>query len=329
LILHLLCETEIKFLENLWIIYVLVFGAALFGVQAIYWIGFRARQQQKTINRRLVLKRDLSNSAEVLETLRRERGFADFTNPTLAKISDFLVQTGLKIEPNALVLYVIGLSAIALILFSVILGFTLSAVLWAAIVSPVMVFLFLRRARRRRIARFSQQLPDALDIIVRGVKVGHPLSTALNLVAKEMADPIGTEFGMTTDEVAFGLDLNTAIENLCRRVGQEDLLFFMTAISVQSQTGGNLAEILERLSQLIRQREKIRLKINALTAEGRLSAIVLSLVPCVIFGAVTLIAPSYYGEVRNHPATIPTLAFALLLLAVGNVIIRRMVNFKA
>jgi tight adherence protein B len=143
-----------------------------------------------------------------------------------------------------------------------------------------------------------------------------------------MQDPIGTEFGMTSDEIAFGLDVNTAIDNLGRRVGQEDLLFFATAVNIQSRTGGNLAEILERLARLIRQRAKIRLKIRALTAEGRLSGMLMSLVPFFVFGAVSLLAPTYYGDVREHPATVPVLLFALLLLGIGHLVIRKMVNFR-
>jgi tight adherence protein B len=316
-------------MDRLWFISALVFGAALFGVQSIYWIFFRARQQQKTINRRLALSSELGNPAAVLEALRRERGFSDFDNATLTRVNDFLVQTGLRIERNTLAAYAFGLAVAFFIVFSLALGFGPLAFFLAIIAAVLAIFLFLRRARRRRIARFADQLPDALDVIVRGVKVGHPFSTAVGLVAKEMPDPIGTEFGMTSDEIAFGSDLNTAIENLCRRVGQEDLLFFMVAINIQSQTGGNLGEILVRLSKLIRQRAKIRLKVRSLTAEGRLSSTFLTAVPFVIFGAVNLITPSYYRDVWDHPATIPVLAVALILLAIGNAIIRKMVNVKA
>jgi tight adherence protein B len=315
--------------DDLWIIYALVFAAALLGMQAVYWLFFRARQEQKTINRRLALHGQLTSPADVLEALRRERGFSNYSSPLLTQISDYLVQTGLKIERNSLVLVTFALVFVFLVIFSVALGFGITSIVFAFIAGVGLTFLYLRRARRRRIAQFSEQLPDALDVIVRGVKVGHPFSTALGLVAKEMQDPIGTEFGMTSDEIAFGLDVNTAIDNLTRRVGQDDLLFFATAINIQSRTGGNLGEILERLSRLIRQRAKIRLKIRALTAEGRLSAIVLTIVPLFIFGAVNLVAPSYYGEVRDHPATVPVLVFVVLLLVTGNLVIRRMVNFRA
>jgi tight adherence protein B len=315
--------------DGLWVIYALVFGAALLGIQAVYWLFFRSRQQQKAVNRRLALHEKLAHPLDALEALRRERGFSNFGSPTLTQFNDYLVQTGLKIEYNTLAICSVTVAVAFLIIFSLLIGFGLTSIALSALVGLGAVFLFLRRARNRRIARFAEQLPDALDVIVRGVKIGHPFSTAISLVAKEMRDPIGTEFGMTADEITFGLELNNAMENLARRVGQEDLLFFMTAINIQSKTGGNLAEILERLSRLIRQRSKIRLKIRALTAEGRMSSIFLSIVPFVVFGAINLLAPSFYGEVKDHPATVPVFIVALALLAIGNLIIRKMVNFRA
>src|SRR5260370_32657913 len=114
-------------------------------------------------------------------------------------------------------------------------------------------------------ARCAERRPDALDIIVRGVRAGHHFSASLGLVAREMPDPIGTEFGMTSDEIFFGLDVRTAIENLHRRTGQQDLLFFVIAINVQTRTGGSLSAFLFRLSPIIRSLAQLRLKIEALT----------------------------------------------------------------
>src|SRR5712691_235051 len=239
------------------------------------------RTAQKSINRRLALTQQLSNPTAVLEALRQERGFGDFKNPILSRLNDFLVQTGLTIDRNVLALVTFGLGGLLFLVLSLKLGFGLMSLGIAPTAAVLLVFLFLRRKRNQRIARFSEQLPDALDVIVRGVRVEHPFSTALSMVAKEMPDPIGTEFGMTSNEIAFGLDVRRAIENLSRRVGQEDLLFFVVAVNIQSQTGGNLADILSRLSRLVRNRTKVRLKVRSLTSEGRLSAIVLSLVPIV------------------------------------------------
>src|SRR5206468_2481990 len=176
---------------------------------------------------------------------------------------------------NLLILWTFVLSGLLFLVLSLAFGFGLLTFVLAVVAGVLVVFLFLRRKRSKRIARFSGQLPDALDVIVRGVRVGHPFSTAMGLVAKEMPDPIGTEFGMASDEITFGLDVRRAVGNLYRRVGQEDLLFLVVAINIQNQTGGNLAEVLSRLSRLIRNRIKVRAKIKSLTAEGRMSAIVL------------------------------------------------------
>src|SRR5262249_41076955 len=174
--------------------------------------------------------------------------------------------------------------ALAVVLFLVLgfaFGYGLHTLLSAAALSIVLTYIFFRSVRARRIARFAEQLPDAIDLIVRGVRVGYPLPVALGLVAREMPDPIGMEFGLTSEEITFGLDLKTAVENLYRRVGQDDLLFLVVAMNVQSQTGGNLAEVLTRLSRLVRNRAKVHLKIRALTAEGRVSAKFLSAMPFV------------------------------------------------
>jgi tight adherence protein B len=311
-----------------WVIYALIFVAALLGVQALYWLAFRTRRTQKAINRRLALSQQLSSPVTVLETLRAERGFSDLANPILRNLSDQLTQSGLKLDKGVAAITVVLLIAIFFSIAGLAVGFGLAALALALAATVLTLFLFVESARRRRIARFAEQLPDAIDIIVRGVRIGHPFSSALGLVAREMPDPIGTEFGMAFDEISFGLDVRGAIENLYRRVGQEDLLFLVISINVQSQTGGNLAEILSRLSRLIRDRAKIRLKIRALTAEGRLSAIFLTLMPFVLFGIISLLSPAYFGDVRHHPLIVPAAVLGLTLLFIGNVIIYRMVNFK-
>jgi tight adherence protein B len=155
-----------------------------------------------------------------------------------------------------------------------------------------------------------------------------PFTSAVALVAREMPDPVGTEFGMLADEIAFGLDVRSALANLYRRVGQADLLFLTVSVGIQAQTGGNLAEILSRLSKLMRNRANMRLKIKALSAEGRASAITLSAFPFVMFFLVNFISPAYYGAIRSNPIVEPAIYLGLFLLVVGNAIMYRMVNFK-
>ena len=310
------------------LIYGLAFAATALGVQALYWLVLRSRQAQQSINRRLQLSGQLSGRSGVLDALRHERGFADFRNPTLRRLSDLLTQTGLRFDQNLFIFSCVGLCALFFLVFGFILGYGAIALVAAIATSAAVLVLFFKTKRSRRIARFTEQLPDALDVIVRGVRVGYPFPNALGLVAQEMKDPIGSEFGMAADEIAFGLDVKTAMQNLYRRVGQEDLLFLVVSVNVQTQTGGNLAEILARLSRLVRNRAKVRLKIRALTAEGRLSAVVLTMMPFILFGIINLIAPAYYGAVRGHPLLPAAITVALLLLVLGNIVIYRMVNFK-
>jgi tight adherence protein B len=207
-------------------------------------------------------------------------------------------------------------------------GLNFLAVALAVPTAAALFYLFLLRARARRIARFGEQLPDALDVIVRGLRAGHPFRVALALVAREMPDPVGSEFGIVADEIMFGLEQSVAVDNLVPRVGHDDLSFFSTAVNIQQQTGGNLAEILSRLSRMLRSRSKLRLKIRALSSEGRLSAIALSLTPFILFVIISLLAPDYFVSVKDHPITIPAVILGALMLFVGNVMLYRMVNFK-
>ena len=315
-------------MDELWVIFALVLGAALLGIQAGYWLIFRARKSQQAINRRLVLSAQGSSPTAVLETLRRERRFADFDNPLLKSLSDFWTQTGLRFNPNLLTFAIFALGLFFLVVFSIAFGLGLLPLVLAPLAAGGTLYLFLQIVRSRRIARFAEQLPDSIDVIVRGVKVGYPFSSALALVAREMPDPIGTEFGMTVDEVTFGLDVRMALENLYRRVGQEDLLFLIIAISIQTQTGGKLADILSRLANLIRQRATLRLRVKSISAEGRLSAIFLSLTPFILVALIHLLSPTYFSSVLHHPLIVPGVVFLLTLLLIGNVIMYRMVNFK-
>jgi tight adherence protein B len=202
--------------------------------------------------------------------------------------------------------------------------YSLLAFLAIATLLPILV---LRRARKRRVARFALQLPDALDMIVRSLRAGHPSSVAIGLVAREMPDPLGTEFGIAADEVTFGLSLEQAMHRLSERVGFEGLHLLSISLSIQAKTGGNLTEILANLSRVLRERAMLKLKIMSLSAEGRWSARLISAFPFLMLGLLTVISPSYYGDVWGNPLIAPVfLAFGALML-LGDIIIFKMVNF--
>ncbi len=315
-------------MNELWVVYALVFGAAMLGIQAGYWFFVRGRKTQQVINRRLALSAQGVSATAVLETLRSERKFSNNQNPILRALSGFWTQTGLRFDANTFVLSCLALIVVYFIVFGSILGFGAFAGMLALLAAVGTLALYLNITRNRRIARFSAQFPDAVDVIVRGVKVGYPFSSAISLVAKEMQDPIGTEFGMTADEISFGLDVKTALENLYRRVGQEDLLFLVIAMTIQLQTGGKLADLLSRLARTVRLRATLRLKVRSLTAEGRLSAVFLSLTPFVLIGIIRLLSPDYFSGIVDSPIMVPATVLGLGMLFLGNFTMYRMINFK-
>jgi tight adherence protein B len=192
----------------------------------------------------------------------------------------------------------------------------------------IIPYKILVRRRKRRLKKFERQLPDALDLLARGLKAGHAFPTGLQQVAKEMADPLGTEFSETFREFNHGLDLNSALLNLCHRIDLRDLSFFTTAVLIQRETGGNLTEILEKISILIRERFKLRNQIGALTAEGRLSGLILLLLPPVLAGLLMVINPAYGKVLINHPTGRIMCGVALGFQLLGMWCIHKIVNIK-
>ncbi|WP_244845874.1 type II secretion system F family protein [Mesorhizobium sp. L-8-3] len=243
-------------------------------------------------------------------------------------INRLYTQSGVTGNPLAFAGMFLAAGAVVGLLMRLILGFGfLSSSLAFLFLGFAFPLLVLRRARNRRIARFARQLPDALDMIVRSLRAGHPTSVAIALVAREMPDPLGTEFGIASDEITFGISLEQAVRKLSERVGYEELHLLSVSLSIQAKTGGNLTEILSNLSAVLRERQKIRLKIRALSAEGRWSAILISAFPLIMFGILLLIAPSYYGDVWNDRLVTPVFTIFGLWAALGDYIMYRMVNF--
>jgi tight adherence protein B len=315
--------------SDLSIIFALVFLAATFGIYAFYWVFVFNRRERQVINRRLELNRQLRNSSAVLAALRDERGIRNVDNPMLRQLSEWYTQTGSNVSQKNLVLAFLSICFALILICNEILQLgLLGSIPLAMFGAAALIALYFFRRRNQRIAAFAEQLPDTIDIIVRGVRVGLPFISAVALVAREMPDPVGTEFGMLADEISFGLDVRQALDNLYRRVGQPDLVFLTVSVGIQAQTGGNLGEILSRLSRLMRNRTTMRLKIRALSSEGRASAITLSAFPFVLFFLVNFIAPTYYGAIWSNPIVEPAIYLGLLLLSVGNIIMYRMVHFR-
>ena len=306
----------------------LVFLAAALAVHSLYRLAAGTRGYRSAVDRRLASSNGPEAKKAPLDSLREQRGLASLDDDRFPRLNAFLLQTGLRVSKARLLIWTLALSlAIAGALSLVALRLWLAGVA-GLVLGPATVALYLAIVRRKRIDRFTAQLPDALAIIVRSLRIGHPLTSAIGLAAREMAEPVGGELGLTAEELSFGQDVTTAVDNLHRRVGQDDLVFFVVAVSVQSQTGGNLADVLARLATLMRERATLELKVKALSAEGRLSGWFLSAMPFVLYGAIRLLSKDYFGELTGSPALAPALIYGCASLLLSNLVIYRMVRFR-
>src|SRR5476651_764054 len=317
-------------IDLIYVIYLFVALAAGLLVEGVYLLFFNTRSYRKNVNRRLKLLDKQADRESVLVQLRRERGLSmtgDYRLPLVA-LNRLILQSGLKLGIGSFAIYLVVLALFAFGLVMVTLEDMLEAFGAALFCCTLLPLLVLKFKRSRRQKKFGAQFPDALDIIVRSLRAGHPVPIAVNMVAREMADPIGSEFGLVADEVTYGADLETAMRSMYSRIGQDDLPLFVTAVAIQGSTGGNLGEILQNLSAVIRQRFKMRRKVRALAAEGRASALILSSLPIVMFMIVQLVAPDFYGSVWHEDITKTILATAGGWMACGNFIMYKMVNFR-
>ena len=204
-------------------------------------------------------------------------------------------------------------------------------VLVGTLLGVVIALFFLKRLAKKRMQLFSEQLPDSLDIMVRSLQAGHPVATAMALVTKEMRDPIGSEYGLAVDEMTYGLDMRDALENMGRRVDHpecQDFQYVLVSINIQHDTGGNLAETLAGLSHVIRQRFQMFKKIRVLSAEGRLSAKILAVLPALFVLFMVTGKPSFYNDVLDDPLFWPIVGIAVVLQLVGMFIMHKLVNFR-
>jgi len=311
---------------------IVIFAAisAVLFAEAVYLLGFSTASYRSNVNRRLKLSKSQPDREAILVQLRRERGLTGdgMFRGGMQWFNRLLLESGMT--RGAMTLALVALMAGGTVFAGVfqLRGSVLEAGGGALLAALLFPFLTLLIARKRRHGKFAEQFPDAMDIIVRSLRAGHPVPVAIALVAQELADPIGTEFGIAADEITYGADVETAMRNLYFRVGQEDLPLFVTAVAIQGSTGGNLGEILENLSAVIRERFKMRRKIRALAAEGRASAMILSSLPILMFLVIQVITPDFYASVWHEEITKISLAIAGGWMGMGNLIMYRMVNFR-
>ena len=317
------------------ILYVLVFLSAMLAVEGVVTVfqDKRGRQQSSTRKR----LRQMATSLQAPETqseeslLRRvkEGGALDRLLrelPFFASLELNLYRAGLSIRPERFVLLSAALALGGLAVGSVFFESLGQAALCGLV--GLVPWMQMSRLVGKRMYQFTAQFPDALDLLIRALRAGHSLSTGLQMVGKELPDPIGTEFGQVAHEIQLGQNVRSALANLTYRVESEDLPFFVTAISIQQETGSNLAEVLENLSTVIRERFKLYGKVRALTAMARGTANLLAGWPLVMVGCLYMVNRSYVAPLWETEQGHMLVMISAAMVAVGYVVCRKMAEIK-
>jgi len=226
-----------------------------------------------------------------------------------------------------------------LLLFCIAIGAASGAITWyatnniligliAGVLFAAIPFLKIYLDRSKRLARFEEQLPEAMDIMVRALKAGHPFTETLKLVAEEMEKPISSEFGIAFADINYGLDVKQAFLNLLERVPNITLMTVVIAVIVQRETGGNLAETLANISTIVRGRFRFQRKVRTLSAEGRMSAWVLAMIPFVLFMGLMVTSPDYLKPLITEPAGIKIISVSFVLIIIGIFWLRRIIRIE-
>ena len=312
-------------------IYLIYAAAALTGVmiaEAFYMLYAGRADRRTAINRRMKLQDSKLSQQQVLVQLRKERGLEGQSFLSMERFRALRVQSGIVMPLPRFLTITTGI-AFAVAFVGMWYGLPpLIALLLVAPMAAMFPLVAFRHMRKRRHKLFGLQLPEALELITRSLKAGHPVPVAISMVAREMADPIGTEFGVVSDEVTYGSDLVSALHAMHERVGHEDLPLFVTAVSIQNTSGGNLREILDGLSGVIRERGKLKRKVRAISTEGRMSAYILTAVPAMLFAGIMLFMPQFYRTVWGEPLTWYLVGGSIAWLLLGNAMMFKMSNFR-
>ena len=319
-----------------------IFASAFMLSQIVLGGAWRRRAEMGAVNRRLHMIREGGSRVDVAARLRKNtprqfNNFPGFLAIRLQAIQRMLMASAIPFAPAQIMVMMSGiflLLCVILLLVARAGGFGLTFGIFqmvvvvafaAAIALPLMIINMIAHRRRKRI---EEQFPIALDVFVRALRSGHPIASAIDLLTNEMEDPIGSEFGLVSDEVAYGAELSAALEDMAERWDLDDMRMFVVSLSVQSETGGNLAEILQNLSEVIRARASLYMKVRALSSEGRMTGWMLTILPVVTLVGMFLVNPGFYLDVARDPIFVIGFPALLLVYLIGFIMIRRLVDLK-
>jgi tight adherence protein B len=281
----------------------------------------RGNKREQAVRAQVFKSFQETNESLVLNLADRYLGWGKVDN-----LQRQLLQGDIYLSPNTFICIAILLAVLGFVI-----GWVIGVLTWSLVLSlvlGVLPILFLRWKRKRKTQKIERYMPDAMELLARSLRAGHTLSGTLDLVSQEIPAPLGAEMRITFEEQRLGLSMPQAFRRMGERVASQDLRYFVTAVIIQTETGGNLSEILENIGTIIRDRLKLKGKVQGLTAEGRFSALILSLLPFVTFLALYLVNGEYVLTLFRDPLGHKFLTIALTTISIGIFVMKRMVTIK-
>ncbi len=314
------------------LIYIVIFIAVMALVQGVYLVMFgKSISMNGKVNRRLELLEKGGGREQVLEQLRKEmtQHMKSQSIPLYSILATKAQKANIAFSPAQLIMLMGVVSFVAF------LGLTVATEV-SLLVRVVLgigmgiggVFVWINNKATKRMSMIEEQLPEAVELMVRSLRVGHPFSSAVSIVAKEVADPLGSEIGVISDEAAYGRDMGECLKAMAERLDMQDMRFLAVAVTIQQQSGGNLAEILEGLAKVIRSRFRLFRRVKAITAEAKWSGKLLSGFPILALIGINVIQPNYFDEVIEQPIFIPACLVVAGFLIANLIVMRSLVNIK-
>ncbi len=314
------------------LIYGAIFVAVLMLVQGIYLTVFgKSISLNSKVNRRLEMLEKGAGREQVLEQLRKEMSqhMKSRSIPLYAILADKAQKGNIAFTPGQLVMVMGILTVVAffLLTFGTAASFPIRLVV-SLVMGVGAVYVWVNNTAKKRLGMIEEQLPDAVELMVRSLRVGHPFSSALQIVAKEVPDPLGSEMGVISDEAAYGRDVGEALKHMAERMDMQDLRFLAVSVTIQQTSGGNLAEILDGLAKVVRARFKLFRRVKAITAEAKWSGTFLSVFPQVALVMINVLQPNYYDDVKETALFIPACLVVAGFLVANIFVMKALVNIK-
>jgi tight adherence protein B len=313
---------------------VFLFAAVIFGIEGMYlwWVNSHGAAAQRVARRLQMMSGSQGRTGERISILKQRRfSRHDRFDRLLHRlalahsIDRLLLQSGTRWSVEQ---FAFCCGAVLLVGFFMVARWPLPLVFQVAIVLSfaLLPFLRVRRARIKRLVRIEEQLPEATDFIARALRAGHSFTNVLQIVGNELPEPLSGEFRIVREEINYGVPMSEALHNMADRIPLTDLRYLIIAVLIQRETGGNLAEILTNISHIIRSRLKLAAHVRVLSAEGRMSAWILGLLPFAITGMLVLVNPTYVQVLWTDPSGIRLLWYGLGMIAVGVIWLRRVIR---